>query len=65
MPYGLAYSTIAESPDGRGVLMFGGRSVYHDYEDRIIELRAGADSWNTLNITLENGRRTHVVIPLQ
>ena len=26
------------------------------YEDRIFELRVGANSWNILNITLQNGR---------
>ena len=38
----------------------------HD-EDRILELRilARANSWNILNIKLENRRREQVVIPLQ
>ena len=55
---------MAESPDGKGVLLFGG---YNDEfrEDRILELRAGANSWNILNITLQKGRYDHVVIPLQ
>ena len=53
---------MAESPDGRGVLLFGGS--YQKYQYRILELRAGADSWNTLNVTLENKRYRHVVIPL-
>ena len=65
MPYGLWYSAMAESPDGRGVLLFGGYSDENLYEDRILELRAGANSWNILDITLENGRQWHVVIPLQ
>ena len=65
MPYGLAYSAMAESPDGRGVLLFGGWSDENSYEDRILELRAGANSWNILDISLENGRQEHVVIPLQ
>ena len=56
---------MAESPDGRGVLLFGGDSGGNSYEDRILELRAGANSWNILDITLENGRTGHVVIPLQ
>ena len=64
MPYGLAYSAMAESPDGRGVLLFGGWSDENSYEDRILELRAGANSWNILDITLKNGRYEHVVIPL-
>ena len=56
---------MAESPDGRGVLLFGGDSdvTFHD-EDRILELRAGANSWNILNITLQNGRYGHTVLTL-
>ena len=64
MPYGLDDSAMAESPDGRGVLLFGGRSIENDPEKRILELRAGADSWNFLNVTLKNARNWHVVIPL-
>ena len=56
---------MAESPDGRGVLLFGGKSDENEYEDRILELRAGANSWNILDITLENGRWDHAVIPLE
>ena len=63
MPYGLGFSAMAESPDGRGVLLFGGWSDENNYEDRILELRAGANSWNILNITLQNRRGYHVVIP--
>ena len=65
MPYLLQYSAMAESPDGRGVLLFGGCNDENDYEDRILELRAGANSWNILDITLENRRGGHIVIPLQ
>ena len=42
---------MAESPDGKGVLLFGGSG---EIQDRILELRAGANSWNILNITLES-----------
>ena len=62
LPYGLDLSAMAESPDDRGVLLFGGLS--NGYEKRILELRAGADSWNIYNVSLVNGRRDHVVIPL-
>ena len=66
LPYALeSTSAMAESPDGRGVLLFGGTSDENSKEDRILELRAGANSWNILDITLENGRNRHVVIPLQ
>ena len=62
MPYDLFFSAMAESPDGRGVLLFGGVSDENDYEDTILELRAGANSWNILDITLKNGRKYHNVI---
>ena len=55
---------MAESPDGRGVLLFGGDSTENDYEKRILELRVGADAWNILDVSLKNGRSRHVVIPL-
>ena len=65
---------MAESPDGRGVILFGGHSEMVGYDKRILELRAGANSWNILNITLgpstyhmdrfSGTRAFHVVIPL-
>ena len=64
LPYSLYYSAMAESPDGRGVLLFGGCSSENCGEKRILELRAGADSWSILNVTLENARQGHFVIPL-
>ena len=58
---------MAESPDGRGVLIFGGVSRV-EYQpimhDTILELRAGANSWNILDTTLYHRRSDHVVIPL-
>ena len=57
---------MAESPDGGGVVLFGGLNTdVNQFEDRILELRAGANSWNILNITLKNRRAFHVVIPFQ
>ena len=68
---------MAKSPDGRGVLLFGGASrtsqnELNVYDDRIFELRTGANSsnflewnWNILDINLKHGRRYHTVIPLQ
>ena len=55
---------MAESPDGRGVILFGGWNGNGNYENRILELRAGANSWNILSITLKNGRRSHTVLTL-
>ena len=62
LPFPVLRSAMAESPDGKGVLLFGGEG---EIQDRILELRAGANSWNILNITLEKPRSQHVVIPLQ
>ena len=69
LPYGLLYSAIAKSPDGRSVFLFGGAKSNIDvvFENRILELHAGAYSWNwsILNFTLKNRRKNHVIIPLQ
>ena len=64
---------MAESPDGRGVILFGGKFLldlfkYNDNTKNkkiILELRAGANSWTILDKTLENERYMHVVILLQ
>ena len=56
---------MVESHDGKGVLIFGGGSSDTRFENRILELRVGSNSWNILNITLKNGRCKHVVIPFQ
>ena len=66
LPYAsiLAYSAMTKSPDGRGVIIFGGHTAWGS-EKRILELRAGADSWNTLDVSLVNRRWSHVVIPLK
>ena len=67
MPYSLSNSAMAESPDGKGVLIFGGERILDNGdripEDKILELRAGANSWNPLDITLEDARKQHAVIP--
>ena len=57
---------MVESPDGRGVMLFGGYSSHTNCDkNRILELRAGAASWNILNVPLEKFRAFHVVIPLR
>ena len=57
---------MVESPDGRGVMLFGGYSSHTNYDkNRILELCAGAASWNILNVPLEKFRAFHVVIPLR
>ena len=70
LPYGLSSSAnaMAESPDGKGVLLFGGHSNENSLvrlEKRILEFRAGANSWNILNVSLEHASCMHVVIPLK
>ena len=65
MPYKQYDSAMAESPDGKGVLLFGGyNSDDFIVERRILELQAGANSWTINNITLQEGRRLHTVIPI-
>ena len=61
-------SAMAEASDGRGVLLFGGCSTSSPCDsaiDRILELRAGANSWNILDTTLQHKRFSHTVIQLQ
>ena len=53
---------MTESQDGGGVLMFGGQDG--DIPDKIIKLRAGANSWVTLNKTLKKPKFQHTVIPI-
>ena len=55
---------MAESPDGRGVLIFGGNVGGFSLKKNILELRAGAASWNILDVSMQGVRKTHVVIPL-
>ena len=74
LPYNLVESTMAESPDSKCVLLFGGRSrndrnsigpIIQWHEVRILELCAGASWWDIKNTTLTNERRWPIVIPLQ
>ena len=40
LPYKLKFSAMATSPDGGGVILFGGyNSDNHAYEDNLLELR--------------------------
>ena len=61
LPFPVLRSAMAESPDGKGVLLFGGEG---EIQDRILELRAGDSSCYILNITLQNKKGYHIVIPL-
>ena len=71
LPYSYYYSAMATSPDGGGVILFGGynadkRSDWDKYarEDTILELRYGSDKWTTLPQKLKQPREAHVVIPI-
>ena len=65
LPYKIAYSAMATSPDGGGVILFGGRNGDKGaYEDTILELRYGSDKWTTLPQKLKQPRAYHVVIPI-
>ena len=76
LPYRLADSAMATSPDGGGVILFGGRnldySTYYNnggsellYEDDLLELRFGADNWTILPQKLKQPiKYGYVVIPI-
>ena len=58
---------MATSPDGNGVILFGGYST-SGLLDSILELRSNgqgwASSWTTLTAKLQYRRGYHVVIPI-
>ena len=62
LPYTLHYSAMATSPDGGGVILFGGYGK--GKEDTLLELRFGADNWTILPQQLKQPREGHVVIPI-
>ena len=65
LPYKLYRSAMATSPDGGGVILFGGfNHDKGDYEDTLLELRFGADNWTILPQKLKQPRYGHVVIPI-
>ena len=66
LPYELFDSAMATSPDGRGVILFGGFNYWDKgaKEDTLLELRFGADNWTILPQNLKQPRRNHVVIPI-
>ena len=65
LPYGLEDSAMATSPDGGGVILFGGYNKdKRAKEDTILELRYDSDKWTTLPQKLKQPREAHVVIPI-
>ena len=64
LPYELYNSAMATSPDGGGVILFGGwNNDKSDREDTVLELRYDADEWKILG-KLKQPRKKHVVIPI-
>ena len=60
---------MASSPDGNGVILFGGLGGQTiDFLDSILELRSDGQgwvgSWTTLTAKLQTPRYSHVVIPV-
>ena len=65
LPYKLYGSAMATSPDGEGVILFGGKNGDKNArEDTLLELRFGSDRWITLPQKLSQPRDSHVVIPI-
>ena len=65
LPYKLRNSAMATSPDGGGVILFGGWTPDKwAKEDTILELRYDSDKWTTLPQKLKQPRENHVVIPI-
>ena len=65
LPYKLYDSAMATSPDGGGVILFGGKNGdKRALEDTILELRFDADEWTELPQKLNHSRYGHVVIPI-
>ena len=64
LPYSYYYSAMATSPDGRGVILFGGWNEGTGKQDKILELRFGSNEWTVLPQKLNQPRGEHVVIPI-
>ena len=74
LPYPILGSAMASSPDGNGVILFGGYRLSAPkgrYIDSILELRSDgqtpqgwARNWKTHTIKLQYARGYHVVIPV-
>ena len=59
---------MVTSPDGGGVMIVGGEDRTNNVRSsKILELRAGGSGvvdWQEVDQELENGRNSHVVIPV-
>ena len=69
LPYKLGSSAMATSPDGGGVILFGGKNydeieTEDPREDRVLELQYDSEQWTELSQKLKQPRDGHVVIPI-
>ena len=70
LPYFISAGAMASSPDGNGVILFGGFSLLlQRHLTSILELRSDGKgwvvgSWTTLTAKLQYPRAFHVVIPI-
>ena len=69
LPYDIVDGAMASSPDGNGVLLFGGYTYSTgNYLDSILELKSDGQgwvgSWTILTTKLQYPREWHVVIPV-
>ena len=69
LPYDICCGAMASSPDGNGVILFGGySSSLQNSLTSILELRSDGKgwvgSWTTLTAKLKYPRFYHVVIPI-
>ena len=65
LPYKLKHSVMATSPDGGGVILFGGLNANKGArEDALLKLLYDGDEWIILPQKLKQPRNAHVVIPI-
>ena len=69
LPYKMDGGRMASSPDGNGVILFGGRKDFnYNHFASILELRSDGKGWvgpwKTLKAKLQYPRSFHVVIPI-
>ena len=59
------WSAMATSPDGEGVILFGGYNYDKDETvDSLLELRYDSEQWTELSKKMKQPRSSHVVIPI-
>ena len=65
LPYSISNGKMATSPDGKGVILFGGSTTSSHESDAILELKSDGQgwvgTWTTLSVKLQYLRYLHVV----